>query len=132
MILTGLAPIPTEGDGGVPAITLHTLIAEIEGLEKQREALMHRWGLIDLFRNIGLILIMAGSGYVILSTLSSLSMLIHGAYAMLGGILIHGVSQLVGNGYYIQKAFLQELIIIKQKEIEQHKTGPIKSGNIPL
>jgi hypothetical protein len=116
---------------GVPLIAIRTLRAELQELEKQQEALSERWGLVDLVRNIGLILILTGIGYMVLNSLTSLSMLTYGVYAILTGILLHAGSQLVGKGYYVQKAFLKELVLLKQHEIEQQKARPLKSGNIP-
>lgn len=120
------------GEGSAPAISIHTLTGEVKELENQLLALVERWGLIDLFRNIGLILVLTGIGYALLSSMSNLSLLNYGVYAMVAGICLHGISQLVGRAYYIQKAFLEELIIIKQHEIEQQRSGPLKSGKISL
>ena len=116
---------------GAPMIAIRTLTAELQELEKQQETLSERWGLLDLVRNSGFILILTGIGYMVLNNLTSLSMLTHGVYAIITGILLHAGSQLVGKGYYVQKAFLKELVLLKQNEIEQHRARPLKSGNIP-
>jgi ribosomal protein S27E len=116
---------------GAPLIAIRTLTAELQELEKQQETLSERWGLVDLVRNTGFILILTGIGYMVLNNLTSLSMLTHGVYAIITGILLHAGSQLVGKGYYVQKAFLKELVVLKQNEIEQHRARPLKSGNIP-
>jgi hypothetical protein len=118
------------GVGSAPAITIHTLSGEVRELEKQLLTLVDRWGVVDLFRNIGFILVLTGIGYAILSSLSNFSLLTYGVYAMLGGIILHAAIQLVGRDYYIQKAFLEELILIKQHEIEQQRSGALKTSKI--
>jgi hypothetical protein len=117
-------------NGSTRAIKIQTLTGEVRELEKQRQALSERWGLVDLARNIGYILVWTGVAYALLSSFSRLTLLNFGVYAILAGILLHGVSQLVGRDYYIQKAFLDELIFIKETEIEQRRSRPLKSGKI--
>jgi hypothetical protein len=121
----------SQPPAGAPLIAIRTLTAELKELEKQQETLSERWGLIDLVRNTGLILILTGIGYMVLNSLTSLSMLTYGVYAIMTGILLHAGSQLVGKEYYVQKAFLKELVLLKQHEIEQHRASPLKSGHIP-
>jgi hypothetical protein len=121
----------SQPPAGAPLIAIRTLTAELQELEKQQETLSERWGLVDLVRNSGFILILTGIGYMVLNNLTSLSMLTYGVYAIISGILLHAGSQLVGKGYYVQKAFLKELVLLKQNEIEQHRARPLKSGNIP-
>lgn len=101
-------------------------------LENQLLALVGRWGLIDLIRNIGFILVGTGIVYALLSSMTNLALLDYGVYAILAGILLHGASQLFGREYFIQKAFLEELILIRLNEIEQHRSGLLKSGKISL
>jgi predicted RNA-binding Zn-ribbon protein involved in translation (DUF1610 family) len=115
-------------EGDLPAINVHTLIGEVKILERQLQTLSDRWGLVDLVRNIGLILVLTGIGYALLSSMTSLSLLNYGVYAILSGIFLHGGSQLVGKDYYIRKAFLEELILIKQHEIEQQRSRPLAIG----
>jgi hypothetical protein len=129
-LLSGQLGEVSIGDGSSPAITIHTLKSEVKELEKQLHALVERWGLIDLARNIGFILVLSGGGYALLSNVSSLTLLNYGVYGILAGILLHGLSQLVGKEYYIQKAFLEELILIKNNEIERQRSQPLKSGKI--